>query len=118
MRRRTWISTFAAAALVCLATAAPLSACHMCKLATESTSRQPRAYMYSILFMLGMPAMISSGFGIAFYRLSRKAARMQQEAAAAWAAGLPPDQPGASASSAPSDPTRADSTSAGGHEAA
>jgi hypothetical protein len=55
----------------------------MCKLATESASRQPKAYMYSILFMMSMPATIMSGFGIAFYRLSRKAARMQQEAAAA-----------------------------------
>jgi LytS/YehU family sensor histidine kinase len=53
----------------------------MCKLATESASRQPRAYMYSILFMMSMPMMLTSGFGIAFYRLSRKAARMQQEQA-------------------------------------
>jgi hypothetical protein len=81
VRRTTWLSTLGAAALVCLATAAPLSACPMCKLATETTSRQPRAYMYSILFMMSMPAMLTSGFGIAFYRLSRKAARMQQEEA-------------------------------------
>jgi LytS/YehU family sensor histidine kinase len=53
----------------------------MCKLATESTSRQPRAYMYSIIFMMSMPMMLTSGFGIAFYRLSRKAARMRQEQA-------------------------------------
>jgi LytS/YehU family sensor histidine kinase len=53
----------------------------MCKLATESASRQPRAYMYSIIFMMSMPMMLTSGFGIAFYRLSRKAARMQQEQA-------------------------------------
>ena len=51
----------------------------MCKLATESTSRQPRAYMYSVLFMMSMPAMLTTGFGIAFYRLSKQATRMQEE---------------------------------------
>ncbi|HUE16317.1 MAG TPA: hypothetical protein VMR25_19240 [Planctomycetaceae bacterium] len=81
MRRTTWLATFCVAAVVCLATAGPLSACPMCKLATESTSRQPRAYMYSIIFMMSMPMMLTSGFGIAFYRLSRKAARMRQEQA-------------------------------------
>ena len=35
--------------------------------------------MYSILFMLGMPATVFAGFGIAFYRLSRRAALEQQE---------------------------------------
>jgi LytS/YehU family sensor histidine kinase len=51
----------------------------MCKLATESASRQPKAYMYSILFMMSMPMMISTGFGIAFYRLNRQAIRMREE---------------------------------------
>ena len=86
MRRRSWISTLATAAALFLATAAPLAACPMCKLATETTSRQPRAYMYSILFMLGMPMMLTTGFGIGFYRLSRKAGQMQQEANADFAA--------------------------------
>ena len=67
------------AALLFLATAAPVSACPMCKLATESASRQPKAYMYSVLFMLSMPMLISTGFGIAFYRLSRQSIRMQEE---------------------------------------
>jgi hypothetical protein len=53
----------------------------MCKLANESDNRLPRAYMYSILFMLGMPASVLSGFSIGFWLLSRKAARMQREAA-------------------------------------
>jgi LytS/YehU family sensor histidine kinase len=68
-----------AAALLFLATASPVSACPMCKLATESASRQPKAYMYSILFMMSMPMMISTGFGIAFYRLNRQANRMREE---------------------------------------
>ncbi len=53
-------------------------ACPGCKNANETESLRPRAYMYSILFMLGMPATVFTGFGIAFYRLSRRAALEQQ----------------------------------------
>jgi LytS/YehU family sensor histidine kinase len=67
------------AALLFLATASPVSACPMCKLAVDSASRQPKAYMYSIIFMMSMPMMISTGFGIAFYRLNRQANRMREE---------------------------------------
>ena len=81
MRTRTWILTVIAGALLCLSTASPASACPMCKLANESDSRLPTAYMYSILFMLGMPATVLSGFSVGFWRLSRKAARLQREAA-------------------------------------
>jgi hypothetical protein len=49
----------------------------MCKTANEQDDAKPRAYMYSILFMLSMPAMMFSGFGIAFYRLSRKSQQQQ-----------------------------------------
>lgn len=48
-------------------------ACPMCKNATETDDRKPQAYMYSILFMMAVPATIFTGFGITFYRLSRKA---------------------------------------------
>ena len=47
-------------------------ACPSCKNANETDTRRPTAYMYSILFMLGMPATIFSCFGIAFYRMSRR----------------------------------------------
>ncbi|MFQ5732953.1 MAG: hypothetical protein ACE5KM_13515 [Planctomycetaceae bacterium] len=52
-------------------------ACPMCKQANESAqtaeeNARPKAYMYSILFMLAMPATILTGFGIGFYRLSKK----------------------------------------------
>ncbi len=60
----------------------PLSqvqACPGCKTANETDDLRPKAYMYSILFMLGMPATVFAGFGIAFYRLSRRAALEQQE---------------------------------------
>lgn len=47
-------------------------ACPMCKIANEQDSLLPRAYMYSILFMMGM--MFSLGGGVAFcvFHLSRK----------------------------------------------
>lgn len=54
-------------------------ACPGCKNANETDSLRPRAYMYSILFMLGMPATVFTGFGIAFYRMSRRAMLEQQE---------------------------------------
>jgi hypothetical protein len=53
-------------------------ACPMCKLANEEgtdpqaaavANARPRAYMYSILFMLSMPATLTGAFGIAFYRM-------------------------------------------------
>ena len=49
------------------------AACPMCQVANESAGDQrSRAYMYSILFMLAMPATVLTGFGIGFYRLSKK----------------------------------------------
>lgn len=48
-------------------------ACPNCKLANESESNRPKAYMYSILFMIGMPATIFTGFGLSFYRMTKRA---------------------------------------------
>ncbi len=47
-------------------------ACPMCKIANETDDRLPRAYMYSILFMLAVPGSIFTGFGIGLYRLSKR----------------------------------------------
>jgi len=47
-------------------------ACPSCKNANETDTRRPTAYMYSILFMLAMPATIFGCFGVAFYRMSRR----------------------------------------------
>lgn len=58
-----------------------VSACPSCKAANETDARRPRAYMYSILFMLAMPATVFTGFGISFYRLSRKARLAQGDPA-------------------------------------
>lgn len=51
------------------------SACPNCKAANETDSNLPRAYMYSILFMIGMPATIFTGFGISFYRMAAREER-------------------------------------------
>jgi hypothetical protein len=87
VRTKTRFLTIATGLLLCLMAARPASACPMCKLANESNERLPKAYMYSILFMLGMPASVLTGFSVSFWRLSRKATRMQLEAAEGAVAG-------------------------------
>ena len=47
-------------------------ACPMCKAATEADANLPRAYMYSIIFMLAVPGTIFTGFGIGLYRLNKR----------------------------------------------
>lgn len=48
------------------------NACPMCAEANKVDKNRPKAYMYSIIFMISMPAIIFTGFGIGFYRLHRK----------------------------------------------
>jgi len=67
------------AVVLALFTASPasVSACPMCKIAHEDATdpavqARPRAYMYSIFFMLAMPAGLVTLFGVTFYRLSKK----------------------------------------------
>jgi hypothetical protein len=70
-------SILALAVLSSLATVA--QACPMCKYANEAdqhdeaANRRPKAFMYSILFMLSMPPTIFTVFGISFYRLNKQA---------------------------------------------
>lgn len=73
---------------VCLAAPAPVSACPNCKQAhtapddadadyKASIAARPKAYMYSILFMLGMPMTLVSAFGFSFYRMVKNAEAAQ-----------------------------------------
>ncbi|WP_437223164.1 hypothetical protein SH661x_003101 [Planctomicrobium sp. SH661] len=60
-----------------LVAAPSVQACPMCKAALENNedpavAARPKAYMYSILFMLSMPATLATLFGVSFYRLSRQ----------------------------------------------
>ena len=45
----------------------------MCAETVAADEHLPRAYMYSIVFMLGMPALVFTGFGIGIYRAVHKA---------------------------------------------
>ncbi len=50
----------------------PVQACPMCKIANEQDSMLPKAYMYSILFMMGMIFSLGGGVGVGMYYLGRK----------------------------------------------
>lgn len=52
--------------------AQPAQACPMCKIANEQDSLLPKAYMYSILFMMGMMFTLGGGVGFGMYLLGRK----------------------------------------------
>jgi hypothetical protein len=64
--------------VVCLAIgglsllAASAQACPMCSQSIAEEDLLPHAYMYSILFMLGMPAAVFTGFGTMIYLKFRK----------------------------------------------
>lgn len=65
-----------------------VEACPMCQVANEDETNaasmaRPRAYMYSILFMLAMPASIFTVFGVSLYRLSQKRTALNEELFAA-----------------------------------
>ena len=68
-----WLLVLSVAILVC-GMAEPLLACPFCReaLASNKDNRIPMAYMYSILFMLGMPPTVLGGIGFAIYRACRK----------------------------------------------
>ena len=52
-------------------------ACPNCREGLSGEERLPQAYMYSILYMLSMPAMLFAGFGLGFYRLAKRSQAMQ-----------------------------------------
>lgn len=55
------------------------SACPMCKTANEQDEKRPKAYMYSILFMLAMPAIIFGSFGYGLYVMNKKETEYEQQ---------------------------------------
>lgn len=54
--------------------ASEASACPSCQTATENAKDKnlPQAMMYSILFMLAVPACIFGGLGFGLYKISRR----------------------------------------------
>ena len=71
MTTRVSIAALAAAALLAVPDLA--AACPMCKAGAEADDRLPRAFFASILLMLGVPCALFGGFGVAFWRLSKRA---------------------------------------------
>jgi hypothetical protein len=58
--------------------AAAAQACPMCSQSIAEESLLPHAYMYSIIFMLAMPATVFTGFGTAIFLKYRKFNAQQQ----------------------------------------
>lgn len=55
-------------------------ACPMCKIALENDDPQPKAYMISILFMLGMIMSIAFGVGVLTWYINRNDRRALEAA--------------------------------------
>lgn len=74
MRR---LSITALTVLLLGSSAAVATACPLCKYGNESKQAgekenlRPRAYMYSILFMLAMPASMVTALGVGIYRMTK-----------------------------------------------
>ena len=78
--RRLFVATILVFAAMSVGPIVPdASACPKCKEANESDDRRPQAYMYSILFMLAMPVTLFTGFGVSFYRLSKKQQALNEQ---------------------------------------
>jgi Na+-driven multidrug efflux pump len=85
-----WLMVLAVVALVC-GVAEPVLACPFCREALAAKdNRIPMAYMYSILFMLGMPPTVLGGIGFAIYRAFRKHAAAMALNASQPVSELPP----------------------------
>lgn len=68
---------FLSTLVACCAAAFVLTAdaalgCPMCKQAAKEDPQLAEAFATSILFMMSMPFMLVTGFGIAFWRLSKR----------------------------------------------
>lgn len=78
MRHRLLLAALLAAFAVTGPAVSSADACPMCKAANESQSptgeknTKPQAFMYSILFMLTMPATLLGTFGYTFWRMSNR----------------------------------------------
>ncbi len=66
------LKTMALGALVIMAQASTAWACPMCKYALETDENEPRAYMISILFMMGMISALFSGMAGFLWWISKQ----------------------------------------------
>lgn len=77
---RGFVRGLVVASLIVLTSASSASACPMCKMALETDDPQPKAYMFSILFMLGMIGSMFGGVATLLVWLTRQE-RLALEAA-------------------------------------
>lgn len=69
-------------------------ACPMCSETIAGETHLPRAYMYSILFMMSMPAIVFSGICVCIYRTVKNRPHMAPQAAVSETRdGLPENSP-------------------------
>jgi len=73
-----WLPWLALVAVVAALHPATAQACPMCSQTIAEQKALPQAYMYSILFMLGMPAIVLGGIGGTIYWKFRQFARAAQ----------------------------------------
>jgi uncharacterized membrane protein len=79
MRRNIFWTALSAFGVWCMAQSTAV-ACPMCKIALETDDPQPKAYMVSILFMLGMITSISFGVGVVAWYINRNERKALEEA--------------------------------------
>jgi hypothetical protein len=82
MARRMWLAGLLMLGVFAL-DAGSAMACPSCRAANSTDNRLPRAYQYSILFMLAVPGVLVTSFGVGLYRLNK----VQEEALAAFENG-------------------------------
>lgn len=79
MSRRFWLTGLTLASLFCSGVfSGTAEACPSCKNANATDTRLPLAYQASILFMLGVPTVMVSAFGVMLYRLNRAQVRAME----------------------------------------
>lgn len=72
MFRRVLLTVLALVGLCCSGMlTSTADACPSCKAANATDTRLPLAYQASILFMLGVPAVMVSALGFGLYRLNK-----------------------------------------------
>ena len=71
MRRCVSAGLLAAGVFAFSPAVSPVWACPSCKEANATESPLPRAYQASIIFMLTVPALLVTGFGVSLYRLNK-----------------------------------------------
>ena len=79
MSRRYWLTGLTFAGLFCSGVfSGTAEACPSCKTANATDTRLPLAYQASILFMLGVPTVLCSVFGVMLYKLNQAQVRAME----------------------------------------